>query len=181
MAEEVGSLKNIMEVEGGRVGGVSLGRHQAQCTICQHPQRQEIEEKWIDWCSPYQFQKEYGISHDSMYRHAHALDLFSKRNKNATRALERIIEKVDYAQFNGSVVVSAIKALAKINSTGQRSEQAQSTNAKELFQRMSPQEREAFAQDGSLPDWFSGGIGATPSDGQEGEKEREVTENTLLQ
>jgi hypothetical protein len=46
---------------------------------------------------------------------------------------------------------------------------------------MSKEEREAYARDGSLPDWFSRAIGATPSDGQEGEKESEVTETKRLQ
>lgn len=174
-------MEDKQEVKDKEGHNVNLGRHQAQCTICQHPQRQEIEEKWIDWCSPYQFQKEYGISHDSIYRHAHALDLFSKRNKNVTRALERLIEKVDYAQINGSVVVSAIKELAKLNSQGRGAEQAQGTNPKELFERMSLEERAAFARDGSLPKWFPGATGATPSDGQEGEKESQDTEATRLQ
>ena len=46
----------------------------------------------------------------------------------------------------------------------------QSTDPKKLLERMSKEEREAFARDGSLPDWFSGAIGSTPSDGQKGEK-----------
>jgi hypothetical protein len=80
MQEEISSndKKQLEENEGG---SLNLGRHEAQCYICRHPQRQGIEEKWIDWCSAYQIAKEHGVSHDSMYRHAHALDLFSKRKK----------------------------------------------------------------------------------------------------
>jgi hypothetical protein len=50
-------------------------------------------------------------------------------------------------------------------------EQAQGADFKKLLERMSPEEREAFARDGSLPEWFSIAKAATPSDGQEGEKE----------
>jgi hypothetical protein len=46
---------------------------------------------------------------------------------------------------------------------------------------MSKEEREAFARDGSLPDWFSRAIGATPGDGQEAEKDSQVTENQRVQ
>ena len=31
---------------------VRLRRHQAQCSICQHPQRQEIEDAWTPPCLP---------------------------------------------------------------------------------------------------------------------------------
>lgn len=86
-----------------------------------------------------------------------------------------------YAEINGSVVVSAIKAYARINSARQGTEQAQGADFKKLLEQMSTEEREAFARDGSLPNWFSRAIGATPSDGQEGEKESEVTETKGLQ
>jgi hypothetical protein len=28
-----------------------LRRHQAQCSVCRHPQCQAIEEAWIDWAA----------------------------------------------------------------------------------------------------------------------------------
>jgi len=96
-------------------------------------------------------------------------------------ALEGIIERVDFTPMNGSVIVSAIKAYAKINSVEQGVEQAQGTNPKELLERMSKEEREAFVRDGSLPEWFSVAIGATPGDGREEEKESQVTETKGLQ
>jgi hypothetical protein len=46
---------------------------------------------------------------------------------------------------------------------------------------MSQAEREAFAPDGSLPDWLSGEADATGNDGQEGPKTGEVTESQRLQ
>jgi hypothetical protein len=78
---------------------------------------------------------------------------------------------VDHTSFSGSVILSAIKAYTKMNSAGQGVEHGQGTNVKKSFERMSKEEREVFARDGSLPEWFSIAIGATPSDGQEGEKE----------
>jgi hypothetical protein len=174
-------MEDKQELKGKEGGSVNLGRHQAQCTICKSPNRQEIEEMWIDWVHASHIASVYNVSRDAQYRHAHALDLFGKRKKNITRALEQIIERVGEVSPSGSAIVSAIQLYTKINSTGQRSEQAQSTNPMELFGRMSPEERELFARDGSLPEWYSRAKGATPSDGQDGEKESQVTETKRLQ
>ncbi|MGA2608317.1 MAG: hypothetical protein ABSH01_12780 [Terriglobia bacterium] len=163
-------------------GSVNLGRHQAQCSICLSSYRQQIDELFVDWASPSLIAEQYnGLSRDSLYRHAHACDLFSKRKKNIGMALEKIIERVDNLPMAGSQVVSAIQTYVKLNSPGKGTEWAKGTNPKELFERMSKEEREGFARDGSLPDWFSNGIGATLSDSQEGEKESQVTETKRLQ
>jgi hypothetical protein len=73
---------------------VSLGRHQRNCSICAHPQREEIEAGFIGWRSPAAIAEEFGLAdRTSVYRHAHALGLFDKRKRNIRAALERIIEK----------------------------------------------------------------------------------------
>ena len=164
----VGSVDDVKQVQDKEGGGVNLGRHRAQCSICLHPECKEIEQRWIDWEPMSQIKYEYQVSHDAMYRHAHALGLFEKRKKNIMRALERIIEKVMTTQPSASAVVAAINAYAKLNGLGQGAEQAQGTNPKELFDRMSKEEREVFARDGSLPDWFSRSKDATPGESQEG-------------
>ena len=148
-------------------GNVNLGRHQAQCAICLSSYRQQIDELFIDWVSPHLIVKQYSpISRDSLYRHAHACDLFSKRKKNIGMALEKIIERVDIMPMTGSQVVAAIQAYVKLNSPGKGTGQAQGTNPKELFGRMSKAEREAFVRDGSLPNWISEGTDAAPGGGQ---------------
>jgi len=180
--EKIGSVNDEKPLKDKGGAGVNLGRHQAQCTICLSSCRQEIDELFIDWVSPQVIASKYSnLSRDSVYRHAHACDLFSKRERNIRRALERFIERVDTTMLNGSSIISAIKAYVRLNSAGQGAEQAQGTNPKKLFERMSKEEREGFAGDGTVPNWFSGAIGATPSDGQEGEKESEVTETKRLQ
>jgi hypothetical protein len=40
----------------------------------------------------------FNVSHDALYRHAS--DLFSKRRKNVTMALEKIIELADYVSMS---------------------------------------------------------------------------------
>lgn len=60
-------------------GNVSRGRHEYHCTVCAHPKRQEIEPDWIGWGNTSRIARNYRVNRDSLYRHAHALDLFSKR------------------------------------------------------------------------------------------------------
>ena len=69
-----------------------------------------------------------------MYRHAHALRLFGKRQRNIRRCLERIIERADYAQMTLSGAVSAIQACVKLNGPAQAIEQAEGTNPNELLE-----------------------------------------------
>ena len=75
---------------------MSLGRHKRACSICAHKQLEEVENAFISWRSPAAIAEEFGLSdRASVYRHAHALGLFQKRQRNIRAALERIIERVD--------------------------------------------------------------------------------------
>ena len=47
-------------------------------------------------------------------------------------------------------------------------ERAETVNLNEVFQRMTGPELEAYAKDGTLPAWFQGAPGATPTDSREG-------------
>jgi hypothetical protein len=44
-------------------------------------------------------------------------------------------------------------------------------NLNELFERMSREELENYAREGTLPDWFSQAVTATPFDSQEAKNE----------
>jgi hypothetical protein len=180
--EKIGSVTDERQVQDKEGGGVNLGRHQAQCAICLSSYRQQIDELFIDWVSPHLITKQFsGISRDSVHRHARACDLVSKRKKNIGMALEKIIERADYMSMTGSQVVSAIQTYVKLNGLGQGTEQAQGTNLKKLLERMSKAEREAFARNGSLPNWLPGAKAVTPADSQEGVKVSQAAESKGLQ
>jgi hypothetical protein len=98
---------------------VNLGRHKRNCTICAHSQYEEIERDFINWKSPTAIAAEYGLAdRTTVYRHAHALDLFIKRQRNVRAALEKIIERAGEVDVTAAAVVSAIQAHAKINVQG---------------------------------------------------------------
>ena len=81
---------------------VSLGRHEFHCSVCAHSRRQEIEQEWISWGNTSRIARKYRVSRDSIYRHALALDLFSKRQRNIRKALERIIEQAENRRFSAA-------------------------------------------------------------------------------
>ena len=116
---------------------VNLGRHKRNCTICTHPNCEEIEQDFINWKSPAAITTEYGLAdRTTVYRHAHALDLFIKRGRNVRAALEKIIERVGDVQ-------------------GQWIDRSEYIDLNALFERMSKDELEVYARDGKLPDWFT--------------------------
>jgi len=141
----------------------SQGRHEYRCTICTHAECDEIEQAFVNWVSPDRIAKHYGVSRDAVYRHAHALGLMEKRRRNVSSALERIIEKAGEVEVSASAVVSAVAAYAKINAAGQWVERSERVNLNELFGRMTPDEMEAYATDGTLPAWFQHTVGSTES------------------
>jgi hypothetical protein len=81
--------------------------------------------------------------------------------------LERIIEHAGEVEVTASAVVGAVQAYAKINAAGQWIDRTEITTMNELFERMTTAELEAYARDGSLPDWFTAAVGATATDSRE--------------
>jgi hypothetical protein len=146
----------------------SPGRHEYHCRVCSHAKRAEIEQAFVTWNSPVRISKEYGVSRDSVYRHAHALGLMAKRRRNVRSALERIIEKAGDVEASAAAVVSAVAAYAKINASGQWVDRSECVNLNELFERMTREEMEAYAREGDLPAWFEQALGATDPDSRGG-------------
>jgi len=147
---------------------VNRGRHESQCSVCSHPDRQDIERDFVQWKSPIAIATDYGLAdRKTVYLHAHAFGLFQKRDRNIRAALTRIIEKAGEVEATAAAVVAAVQAYAKINAQGQWIERSEHVNLNELFERMTKDELEAYARDGKLPDWFTQTVGATPYGGQE--------------
>jgi hypothetical protein len=149
-----------------------LGRHQRCCTVCHHPQREEIDRDFINWKSPAVIAKEYELAdRTSVYRHAHALGLFEKRRRNIRAALERIIERAGEVDVTAGAVVQAVVAYAKINAAGRLVERSERVDLNGLFERMTREELEVYAREGQLPGWFNSVVGATQASSQEAENE----------
>ena len=155
---------------------VNQGRHEYHCTVCTHARREEIELAFVNWTSTARIAKEYRVSRDSIYRHAHALTLFEKRRRNVRAALETIIERAGEVTVGAAAVVSAVTAYAKINANGQWIERTEQVSLNQLFDRMTRAEMEAYARDGQLPGWFERAVGATGADSPEASNPRQTIE-----
>jgi hypothetical protein len=109
---------------------VNVGRHSKNCKICLHPKCEEIEQDFVNWRSPAEIAKIYRLADRStVYRHAHAYNLFPKRQWNVRAALERIIEKADEVEVTAGSVVAAVQAYAKINAQGQWIDRAENVTS----------------------------------------------------
>lgn len=159
---------------------INLGRHQAQCSICRHPQRQEIEEAWVGWGYPGQIAKDFDISRDAVYRHAHATNLFAKRRANLKVICEKVLERVDRTQFTGSNFMSMLRAYMKINLAENEAEAAQRPDPK-APQPDATQQMEASTRDGSLANLVAETVGDLPVQSLSATQEHQEAEDATIQ
>jgi hypothetical protein len=160
---------------------VSLGRHRAQCSICRHPQRDEIEEAWLDWTGLATMECKYKVSRDSIYRHSRAFGLDTKRRRNLIPAYEHIVERGDVVGYNGSNVISALRELAKLISAQEAAEAAQSADPKPAAQGTTGKERDNGALAGSLTALLDETPGLEPGQGQNEQEEPQGPEPPTVQ
>ena len=148
---------------------ISLGRHSRNCRICAHAHREEIEREFVNWTGPKAIAKEFGLrDRTTIYRHAHAVGLFPKRQRNVRAALEKIIERAGEVEVTAAAVVAAVQAYGRLNAQGQWIERVEHLNLNKLFERMTEVEMEEYAREGTLPGWFELALSATPTHSQDG-------------
>jgi hypothetical protein len=71
---------------------VDISHHEPRYGICGHPERDAIEEAFLQWRSSLSIQLEFRLpSRITIFRHAHAFGLFERR-RNLRFSLEHIIE-----------------------------------------------------------------------------------------
>ena len=138
-----------------RTKRVSLGRHKRLCSICRHPEREAIEQDFIDWSSAENIAKKFALpDNTAVYRHAKACSLYIARERNLRGALAKIIERVDHVEISATAIVAAIQCYARINRAGQWVEPGEQFSLSELFQRLTTSELDDYARTGNLPPWF---------------------------
>ena len=98
----------------------SLGRHTRKCTVCNHPDRDAIEQEFLRWYAPQDIARDHDIPYASaIYRHAHATGLFERRRATIRIALEPLIEQATGVEATADSVVRAIRTYAQLNDAGQ--------------------------------------------------------------
>jgi hypothetical protein len=111
----------IDDVTGGRNrrSMAALDRHSRKCRICCHPNRESIEDDFLNWRNPHQIVGEYQLPHYSaIYRHARALGLTARRNENIRTVLDSIVERARQAPVTGNTILKAMRAYSSITDDG---------------------------------------------------------------
>jgi hypothetical protein len=130
-------------------------RHERDCKICHHPQREAIEQDFIGWQSPSRIAKTYKVNRSTVYLHAHALGLLAAREKNVRAALSAFIERCGRVKPTAPALVAACVALSKLNEQGRTEEQhVVYSSLRHAFDGFTRGELEKFAAEGILPDWY---------------------------
>ena len=133
----------------------NLISHRAHCSVCAHPECDEIERELISWKSIADIVAEYKLrDRSAVYRHINALGLKTKRYRNIRGGLGRIIERGYNAPVTTTNVIQAYALLARLNAGGELEERDGQPGKEDLLARMNYAEHEAYAKDGTLPSWF---------------------------
>jgi hypothetical protein len=100
---------------------IDLSRHKRRCSVCHHPDREALEEAFLQWRNvkyiDREFQPEGGVT--AIYRHARALKLFKQRNLTLRSSLEFVIEQSERIVPSAEGLVKAIRAYSRINESGE--------------------------------------------------------------
>jgi hypothetical protein len=106
---------------GRETRAASLARHERLCSICHHPEREEIEEAFLRWHNARLIGCDFKLQCSDMaiYRHARALGLFQLRSRNLRSSLEHVIEQAERISPTADGLVRAIRAYTRINENGE--------------------------------------------------------------
>jgi len=77
---------------------LQINRHKGKCKVCNSGLRQEIEERYSDWESPYDLEEDKvieakGITASNIYTHITFFGLDLKRDEDHDKLLRRYIDK----------------------------------------------------------------------------------------
>jgi hypothetical protein len=100
--------------------GAALERHARKCTICHHPERDEIEREFLHWHFPNAIAVDFKLGDERVvYRHARATGLMARRRDNCQAALDRIVEHAGVLRrVKADSIIRAIRAYSCLAESG---------------------------------------------------------------
>jgi hypothetical protein len=110
--------RNSNSISSGNASPVDPERHSRTCAVCNSAHREAIEEAFLHWLSPESIRVEYNVNRFSLYRHAHAMNLFALRRRNYRAGLEHVIERASSANISGDAVVRAVRTCVRFDDEG---------------------------------------------------------------
>jgi hypothetical protein len=95
------------------------GRHERLCSICRHPDRDAIEEAFLQWQRACDIFREFKLpSRTTVYRHAHAVGLFEQRARALRFVLENIMEESSACAPSADSIIRAVRAYSCLDDRG---------------------------------------------------------------
>ena len=90
-------------------------RHESQCQTCAHPEREQIEQRYLTFATIRELAEEFGLPEWSLSRHIKYFRLDRQRSGNTSGVLRAIIacgvERVLEGEITAQVLLAAIKHL----------------------------------------------------------------------
>ncbi len=106
--------------------------HAKKCAICNHEQRNEIEDKYLDGVSPYQIELDYpGVSNNSVYRHVKIFGLDKKRDNSTLTKIDRLLDRcnLEKIKIDPAKIVDLLALRSKVK--GEITEKHENRNKNE--------------------------------------------------
>lgn len=98
----------------------NIHRHESQCSVCRHPEREAIEQEFVHWLSPRATAEDFEIDFRAIYRHAHACNLFAVRNRNIRFVLSHSLERAEHAVTPTPADLNRmVRTFTRVNDEGQ--------------------------------------------------------------
>lgn len=97
----------------------SPNRHSRKCAICNHADREAIDEAFLHWANGPTIVNDYKLpSLSCLYRHVHAVGLWRRRRKTVRSALDRIIERAGNTNPTARDIIRAVEICARFRDDG---------------------------------------------------------------
>ena len=88
-------------------------RHSRKCAVCNHPQRDEIEHRFLRWHCHAQIAQDFNLyDRQTLHRHAKATGLIHRRGRNLAAALGHYLEQGSFTPVTASAFINAVKTYA---------------------------------------------------------------------
>ncbi|MFZ0638358.1 MAG: hypothetical protein WAN10_10990 [Candidatus Acidiferrales bacterium] len=115
--------KNSAKPKSRTASAPDFERHCRKCKICNHPDRETIEELFINWHTPQSIRSEFAIYHPfdwcAVYRHARAVGLYAKRSNNLRAVLDLLLEGVTNVSPTAHGIIAAVRAYSCLTEANQ--------------------------------------------------------------
>lgn len=96
-----------------------LNYHRVHCSVCNHPERDAIEEGFLMWRRPTELAREFELSHrKAIYAHANALGLFEQRAQALRFVLEKVMEESTFNPPSADSLIRAVRVYSCLDEDG---------------------------------------------------------------